>query len=87
MVLENEKHKLLNERECTLLNALSGLPKKQRTILIMKFFDKLKSKQIAERLDVSVGNVDNDATKAYKELRRVLTSEFSSQKQSYEANR
>ncbi|MBD0297109.1 MAG: sigma-70 family RNA polymerase sigma factor [Flavisolibacter sp.] len=87
MVLENEKHKLLNERECTLLNALSGLPKKQRTILIMKFFDKLKSKQIAERLDVSVGNVDNDATKAYKELRRVLTSEFSSPKQSYEANR
>jgi len=62
----------LDERETHLLDALANLPKKQRDILIMKFFQKLKSKQIAEMLGVSVGNVDNDSTKAYKELRNIL---------------
>jgi len=42
--LENERHELLNEREHVLMEALKKLPKKQRDILLMKFFEKLKSK-------------------------------------------
>jgi len=80
-LLENERHALFNEREIDLVKALKTLPKKQRDILVMKFFEKLKSKQIAEKLDVTAGNVDNDATKAYKKLRRILKSKFSYQKQ------
>ncbi|MGZ5191169.1 MAG: sigma-70 family RNA polymerase sigma factor [Flavisolibacter sp.] len=80
-LLENERHELLNEKENDLMEALKILPEKQRHILLMKFFEKLKSKEIAEKLHVTVGNVDNDSTKAYKELRNILQSKFSFQKQ------
>ncbi|HKH63348.1 MAG TPA: sigma-70 family RNA polymerase sigma factor [Flavitalea sp.] len=75
------KHELLNERERDLLEALTRLPKKHRDILIMKFFGKLKSKQIAEKLNVTPGNIDNESTKAYKELRKILQSKSSFQTQ------
>ena len=71
-LLEHERHELLNERESDLMEALAELPEKQRHILLMKFFEKLKSKQIAEKLNVTPGNIDNDSTKAYKELRNLL---------------
>jgi len=80
-LLKDERHHLLNEKETDLLEALSMLPKKQKDILVMKFFQKLKSKEIAEKFNVSPGNVDNDASKAYKELRRILLEKFSFQKQ------
>ena len=79
--LENERHELLNERESDLMEALARLPEKQRDILLMKFFEKLKSKEIAEKLHVTPGNIDNDSTKAYKELRSILQSKSSFQKQ------
>ena len=77
--IELERNALLNQRDKDLLNALARLPKKRHDILVMKFFDKLKSKQIAEKLHVTVGNVDNDSTRAYKELRIALQSKFSFQ--------
>lgn len=79
-LFEHERHELLNERENDLLEALTKLPEKRRDILLMKFFDKLRSKQIADKLHVTVGNVDNVSTKAYKELRHILKSKFSFQK-------
>lgn len=79
--LEIEKHALLAEQESELMAALLQLPKKQRDILILKFFGKLKSKEIAKTLNVSVGNVDNDSTKAYKALRSILKHKFSFQSQ------
>ena len=42
---------------------------------------KLKSKEISEKLNVSPGNIDNDSTKAYKELRNILKLKSSFQKQ------
>lgn len=80
-LLEHERHELLNERESDLMEALAELPEKQRHILLMKFFEKLKSKQIAEKLNVTPGNIDNDSTKAYKELRNLLQLKSSFQKQ------
>ena len=77
--IQREKSELLNKRRSDLMNALDELPQKKRNIVVMKFFDHLKSKQIAERLHVTAGNVDNDATRAYKELRTILQSKFSFQ--------
>lgn len=71
---EAERQALLNEKETELMQALYALPPKRREILILRFFEKLKSKQIAGRLNVTAGNVDNDAAKAYKELRALLTT-------------
>ena len=79
--LENETQQLLNERERDLMEALAQLPKKHRDILVMKFFNKLKSKQIAEKLHVTPGNIDNESTKAYKALRKILQSKSSFQNQ------
>jgi RNA polymerase sigma factor (sigma-70 family) len=76
-LLENEELGLLNEREQDLLEALTKLPEKQQKILSMKFFDKLKSKQIAEKLGVSAGYIDNESAKAYKTLRRMLKVKLS----------
>lgn len=70
----------LNEKESFLIEALATLPKKQRDIILMKFFHKLKTKQIAELLEVSAGNVDNETTKAYKELRNALKPKLIYQK-------
>ena len=67
---------LFDEREKTLLEALNELPEKRRQILIMAFFDKLRSKEIAGKLGVSAGNVDNEKTKAYKALREILKTKF-----------
>lgn len=74
---ENENRDLLNEKEKDLMEAIAKLPKKQGKILMMKFFGKLKSKQIAEKLGVSAGNVDNESAKAYKTLRQILQVKFS----------
>lgn len=80
-LIEHERLELLDEKENDLMDALRKLPEKQRNILIMKFFERLKSKQIAEKLNITPGNVDNDSTKAYKELRNLLKLKSSFQKQ------
>ncbi len=84
---ENERQAFLNERENDLIEALANLSEKQREILLMKFFHKLKSKQIAEKLNVTPGNIDNDSVKAYKELREILMTKSNFKKQINGANR
>jgi RNA polymerase sigma factor (sigma-70 family) len=78
---ENQRQLFLNERENSLMAALAILPEKQREILLMRFFQKLKSKQIAERLHVTAGSIDNDSTKAYKQLREILITRYNFQRQ------
>jgi len=73
---QKERHAFLNDRENDLIEALTNLSEKQREILSLKFFHKLKSKQIAQKLNVTVGNVDNDAVKAYKKLRKILMNKL-----------
>ena len=85
-LLEAERQDMLNERESNLLQALQSLPKKQRDILEMRFFEKLKSKQIAERLDVSASNVDNESAKAYRMLRSILQDKHPLKHNSHEVN-
>ncbi|MEO6729770.1 MAG: sigma factor-like helix-turn-helix DNA-binding protein [Ferruginibacter sp.] len=73
---EKERQELLDDKEHCLMTALAMLPKKHKDILIMKFFQKLKSREIATILNVTPGNIDNQSTKAYKELREILKSKF-----------
>lgn len=77
---ESERQQLLNEQELQLMRALYSLPEKKREILIRRFFEGQKSKQIAGTLHVTAGNVDNDAVKAYKQLRALLSPKSVTQK-------
>jgi RNA polymerase sigma factor (sigma-70 family) len=71
--LESERQELFDKKEKDLIEALlTRLPAKQRDILFMRYFGKLRSRQIAEKLGISVGNVDNETAKAYKALRNIL---------------
>lgn len=79
--LEKERQNFVDDREQCLIEALATLPNKQRDILCMKFFKKLKSKEIAEILRVTPGNVDNESAKAYKALREILKLKFNFKKQ------
>jgi len=72
----NETGELFDERQKALIKALNALPEKRRRILVMTFYGKLRSKEIAGQLGVSAGNVDNEKTKAYKALRDILKSKF-----------
>jgi RNA polymerase sigma factor (sigma-70 family) len=71
--LESERQELFDKKEKDLMEALlTRLPARQRDILFMRYFGKLRSRQIAEKLGISVGNVDNETAKAYKALRNIL---------------
>lgn len=70
--LEAERQQLLNEKEIALLKAINTLPPRRREILLLKFFEKLRSKEVAARLHLSPGSVDNEVSKGLKELRRIL---------------
>ena len=71
---EAERQQLLNEKEVEVVKALNTLPTRLREILLMKFSEKLKSIDIAGRLHVSAGHVDNEVAKAYRQLRQILTA-------------
>lgn len=78
--LESEKQQLLSEKESELMKALGELPRRPRDILIMKFFEHLHSKEIACRLHVSAGHVDNEAARAFRLLRHMLSAKPVSKK-------
>ena len=64
----------LDERENCLMSVVAMLPEKQQDIIIMKFFLDCSSEEIAKNLQVSIGNVYNETSKAYKELNTLFTS-------------
>lgn len=70
--LEAERQELFDREETNLLKALQELSKLQRNVVMMRFFEQLSSKQIAERLDTTPGRVDNESAKAYRKLRSLL---------------
>jgi RNA polymerase sigma-70 factor (ECF subfamily) len=74
--MEKENQAFLDERENDLMLALHQLPKKYRQVLILKFFNELSSKQIANKLHVTQGHVDNISAKAYIKLRKILKTKY-----------
>lgn len=67
----------VDEREW-LWQALGRLPRRQRTVLVLRFYEDLTEAQVATLLGVSVGTVKSQASKALAKLRldtTITTSE------------
>jgi RNA polymerase sigma-70 factor (sigma-E family) len=53
----------------SLIVALATLPPRQRAVLVMRFFEELSDREIAELLNVSTGTVKSQASRALARLR------------------
>ncbi len=60
-----------DERE-VLAAALAGLPKRQRLVVILRYWEDLSESEVAQTLGCSVGTVKSQASKALCKLRAVL---------------
>jgi RNA polymerase sigma-70 factor (sigma-E family) len=49
--------------------ALGRLPRKQRAVVVLRYFEDLSEAQIADLLDISIGTVKSQASKALAKLR------------------
>ena len=52
--------------------ALGALPPRQRTVLILRYWDGLSEAEVAEILDCPIGTVKSSASRGVGELRRML---------------
>ncbi len=68
-----EQEMLLNERQQTLLAALSNLPVGIRSVLVMHYYEGLKYREIAEILDSNENAVKARIHRGRQALRRILT--------------
>ena len=70
---DSQQHLVEISKEIELIKAISNLKAKEREVILLKYFNHLRSKQIAEKLHVTVGDIDNTTGKAYKHLRASFT--------------
>ena len=70
--IDPEKTLSENETKKEIENAISSLPEKCREIFTMNKFDKLKYREIAEILNISVKTVETQMGRALKKLREKL---------------
>jgi len=54
-----------------LMRALAGLPKRQRTVLVLRYYSDLSEQEIADVLGCSVGTVKSQASRGLARLRTV----------------
>ncbi|MFC4870941.1 RNA polymerase sigma factor [Negadavirga shengliensis] len=74
--LPNPEEKLINgELEKSLKNALQLLPEEQRIILIMKEYEGLKFREIAEALNIPENTAKSRLYYAFQNMRKILTKE------------
>ncbi len=55
-----------------LLDALQSLSERQRTVLVLKFYEGMKEKEIAEAMGVRLGTVKSATSRGLAELRKVI---------------
>jgi RNA polymerase sigma-70 factor (sigma-E family) len=60
-----------------MFTALRSLPQRQRTVVVLRYYQDLPEKQIAEVMGVSVGTVKSTLHRALERLRSVLGEEVS----------
>lgn len=68
-----ERNVLENERDRALADAVAELPEKEQNILTMKYFARLKNKEIAQILGYSRTNINVILHRALKKLRVILS--------------
>jgi RNA polymerase sigma-70 factor (sigma-E family) len=64
----------LGDRE-QLRQALAGLPRRKRAVLVLRFYEWLSDTEIAEYLDCSTGTVRSHASRALATLRKAFGQE------------
>ncbi len=64
-----DPHRQVDEREA-LWRALGRLPRRQRAVLVLRYFEDLSEVEIAETLGCSVGTVKSQASRALAKLRQ-----------------
>ncbi|MFI7124693.1 SigE family RNA polymerase sigma factor [Nonomuraea sp. NPDC050153] len=73
---EGEHHDLLpSGDERRMWQALAGLPRKQRAVLVLRYYEQLDDAEIATVLGISRGTVRSQAARALDKLRVALPSE------------
>ena len=58
------------DRRDEVWRALGRLPRRQRAVLVLRYFEDLTEAEIAQTLDISVGTVKSQAAKALTKLRQ-----------------
>ncbi|MER6007594.1 SigE family RNA polymerase sigma factor [Nonomuraea angiospora] len=72
---EGEHHDLLpSGDERRMWQALAGLPRKQRAVLVLRYYEQLDDAEIATVLGISRGTVRSQASRALDKLRAGLPS-------------
>jgi RNA polymerase sigma-70 factor (sigma-E family) len=73
---EGEHHDLLpSGDERRMWQALAGLPRKQRAVLVLRYYEQLDDAEIATVLGISRGTVRSQAARGLDKLRVALPSE------------
>lgn len=72
-----EERALLNEEQRQVLAGLAELPRRQREVLVLRYFGELTEAATAHTLGISVGSVKSSAHKGIAALRRSLGNEES----------
>ncbi|MET7337991.1 SigE family RNA polymerase sigma factor [Nonomuraea sp. NPDC005650] len=73
---DGEYHDLLpSGDERRMWQALAGLPRKQRAVLVLRYYEQLDDTEIATVLGISRGTVRSQAARALDKLRVALPSE------------
>ncbi|MEV6158432.1 SigE family RNA polymerase sigma factor [Nonomuraea sp. NPDC052129] len=76
---EREHHDPLpSGDERSMWQALAGLPRKQRAVLVLRYYEQLDDAEIAAVLGISRGTVRSQAARALSKLRSALPTERNS---------
>ncbi|GAA1929966.1 SigE family RNA polymerase sigma factor [Nocardioides lentus] len=67
-----DQHALLTEQRRTVVDALARLPRRQREVLVLRYYAELSEAEIAEVLGVSRGAVKSHASRGAARLRTLL---------------
>ena len=67
-VSQRDTTQIVDDRD-ELWQAMKRLPRRQRAVLVLRYFEDMSEAQIAHTLDISVGTVKSQASKALAQLR------------------
>jgi len=70
--LQGDPHARVDDRD-EVWQALRRLPRKQRAVIVLRYFEDLSEAEIADALDCSVGTVKSQASRALAKLRMDTT--------------